>query len=166
MADEVDLRSVDGEAGDGDLLVEDERDQLDADLDLLGLKEGFTTEGRVIGDRGVFCDEAAAKDREVELAESGFAADGGGDLLLDAGAEVVGVQEERNGQGDEKDKGEEAAEDDEESSVTGCHLDPSFELMMQCSLPEAVGAVRVGTLPPIYLRESIHSMQLSLMLPV
>ena len=53
VADEIDLRLVDGEAGDVDLAAEDEGDHLDVDFDLGGLKEGLVAEGRVVGEGGV-----------------------------------------------------------------------------------------------------------------
>ena len=116
-----DLGRVDGEAGDVDLAAEDEGEHLDADFDLGGLEEGLGAEGGIVGYGGVLGDEVAGEDGEVEFAEGDLAAEGGGEGGFDAGAEGVGVEEERDRKGDEQDEGDDTAEDDQEGAAGKGH---------------------------------------------
>ena len=120
-AQEGDFGRVDGEAGDVDLAAEDEGDHLDADFDFGGLEEGLGAEGGIVGYGGVLSDEAAGEDREVEFAEGDLAAERGGEGGFYAGAEGVGVEEERDRKGDEQDERDDTAEDDQEGAAGKCH---------------------------------------------
>ena len=105
-------------------MAEDQRNHLDADLEPGGLKEGLGAEGGVVGKDGVFSDEAAGEDGEIELAEGDFSPEGCGECGLDFGAEVVCVEEKRDAEDNEKDKGNGAAEGDQEGAAGECHTEP------------------------------------------
>ncbi len=131
--EKIDFGRVDGEAGDVDLAAEDEGDHLDADFDLGGLEEGLGAEGGIVGDGCVLGDEVAGEDGEVEFAEGDLAAERGGEGRFDAGAEGVGVEEERDRKGDEQDEGDDTAEDDQEGAAGKGHR-TSLGLSRTCKL--------------------------------
>src|ERR1700722_11448336 len=74
-AEKSDLWRVEIKGGDVNLTAEDQRQHLDADFDLGGLKERLVAEGRIVGEGRVFGDEAAGEDREIEFPESDLAAE-------------------------------------------------------------------------------------------
>jgi hypothetical protein len=94
------------------LLAEDQRDHLDIDPDLVGLKEWLIAEDRIIGDSGILRDEAARPDREIELAERNLAAQGGGQFAFYTRAEAIGVQKHWNCNDGHDDKCQQTAEND------------------------------------------------------
>ncbi len=111
-----------------DLAAEDEGDHLNADFDLRGLKEGLGAESGIVGYVGVLSDQVAGEDGEVEFAEGDLATEGGGEGRLNAGAEGVGVEEERDRHGDDQDEGDDTAEDDQEGAAGNCHTEPLMDV--------------------------------------
>ena len=104
LADEVDGRGIDGEFCNADLAMEEERTELDADVQGLGLQERRGAEGRVVGDGDVFCDQAAAEERKAEMTEGDLAAEGAGELVLELWPEGIGIDEEGSDDNDDDDQ--------------------------------------------------------------
>ncbi len=115
--DEMDAGGVDGQGVDEDLVMEEQRDELDSDVEGLGGEEGLLAELRVVGDVEVVGGDAAGEEGEAKVTEGDLAVERGGELLLDERAEAVDVDEER-------DAGED--DDDHAYGYAGV-LDPGFQ---------------------------------------
>ncbi len=96
---------IDGEGRDLDRMAEDQRLELDADAKLFGFKKRRSGKGGVVGDGDILRHQAAREERKADVAERDFASERTGELILNLGAERIGIDEERNQDQQDDDKG-------------------------------------------------------------
>ena len=99
VLDQIDLGLVDGDAGDMELVRENEWRKLDTGLERRGTDERGFAEGRVVGNGDIAGADGAGEQTELESAESDFTSEGCGQLGFEQRAKLVGVDEE--GQSDD-----------------------------------------------------------------
>src|SRR6185437_1592638 len=92
VLNQVDLRRIDGEAVDQDLLVEEQGADFDADVNLLRLNEGLLAEGGIVCNAELVCGKRAGEERKTEMAKRYFAAGRIGERALNARTVVVRIE--------------------------------------------------------------------------
>ena len=88
------MRRLNLKASQVQLPRENQRLQRDANAELLRRQKRLGAKAGIVGDREAFGHQAAAEEREAQIAHLYVAAERGGELFFDGGAERVCVYEE------------------------------------------------------------------------
>lgn len=97
---------IEDEVGNAEPFGENEREKFDSDVERLGLDEGRAAVNGIVGDGEPIGLDAGGENAEAQIAERDLTAERGTEVRLDFGAEVVDVDEQREGEGDEEQGGD------------------------------------------------------------
>jgi hypothetical protein len=119
IADQSDLGRVNGEAGDAQRFVENERQDFNTNADGFGGEKRRRTEFGIVGDREILRAEGTGDERQAEIADFDLAAERRGGLRFDHGTKLINGNKERQ----DKQENDDDADDDEDVTKGVFHDD-------------------------------------------